>query len=143
MLRVVLDTNVLVAAARSRIGASFRVLTLVGTGRFEVAVSVPLILEYESALVARAGPGGWSPAQVGDVLDYVCAVGIPVRPSFLWRPALPDADDDFVLELAVAAGCQAIVTFNVQDFRGAGTFGVAVWTPQQFLRRIGVIPWPR
>jgi putative PIN family toxin of toxin-antitoxin system len=143
MLRVVLDTNVLIAAARSRRGASFRVLSLVGTGRFETALSVPLVLEYEEALLARTAPHAWSRAQVDDVLDYLCSVGFAVQPSFLWRPALPDPDDDFILDLAVAAGCTAIVTFNARDFRGAGAFGVAVWTPHQLLQQIGDIPWRR
>ncbi len=143
MLRVVLDTNVLVAAARSRRGASFRVLSFVGRGRFEIALSVPLVLEYEEALLTRTAPQAWSRAQVDDVLDYLCSVGRATQPSFLWRPALPDPDDDFILDLAVAAGCTAIVTFNAGDFRGADEFGVAVWTPQQLLQQIGDIPWPR
>jgi predicted nucleic acid-binding protein len=141
MPRVVLHTNVLVAAARSRQGASFRVLSLVGTGRFEIALSGPLVLEYEEALLTRTGPHAWSRAQVDDVLDYLCSVGRATQPSFLWRPALPDPDDDFILDLAVAAGCTAIVTFNAHDFRGAGAFGVAAWTPQQLLQQIGDIPW--
>lgn len=50
MVLVVLDTNVLVAGLRSRSGASFAVLGQIGTGRFDVAISVPLLLEYEDAL---------------------------------------------------------------------------------------------
>ena len=53
-LTVVLDTNVLEAAFRSRRGASFAVLSLVGTGCFEIAVSVPLVLEYEEVLLRNA-----------------------------------------------------------------------------------------
>lgn len=51
----------------------------------------------------------------------------------LWRPALTDPRDEFILELAVAAGCHAIVTHNVRDFEGAKQFGVKVLTPGRFL----------
>jgi predicted nucleic acid-binding protein len=47
---IVLDTNVIIAAQRSRRGASAKLMTLVGTGRFEVHLSVPLVLEYEDVL---------------------------------------------------------------------------------------------
>ena len=52
---VVLDTNVLVSALRSRKGAAFRLVSLVGMGHFDVAVSVPLVLEYEDALLRQVG----------------------------------------------------------------------------------------
>ena len=59
---------------------------------------------------------------------------------FLWRPYLPDPQDDMVLELAVNAGCKYIVTYNKRDFRGAETFGIEVVTAKEFLEKIGVLP---
>ena len=53
---------------------------------------------------------------------------------FLWRPMLSDPGDEFVLELAVAAGCRFIVTHNIKDFSGADRFGVSIVTPGEFLR---------
>jgi hypothetical protein len=55
---------------------------------------------------------------------------------FLWRPFLPDADDDMVLELALAAGCRYIVTHNVKDFRGSEELGVTGISPRDFLKLI-------
>jgi predicted nucleic acid-binding protein len=72
-------------------------------------------------------------------LDYLCLVGRPCQTYYLWRPTLRDPDDDMVLEVAVAAGCEYIVTHNVRDFAEAKSFGVGVTTPREFLRRIGVI----
>jgi predicted nucleic acid-binding protein len=72
------------------------------------------------------------------VVDYLCSAARQQSIFYLWRPVLADADDDMVLELAVAAACQAIVTHNVRDFRGAARFNVAVWTPHELLRCIGV-----
>ena len=60
----------------------------------------------------------------------------PRRRFFAWRPALPDPDDDFILELAVAAGCRYIVTHNVRDFRRSEKWGIRVITPSDFLELI-------
>jgi hypothetical protein len=48
--QIVIDTNIIVAGIRSRNGSAFRLLTLVGTGRFDIHLSVPLVLEYEEVL---------------------------------------------------------------------------------------------
>ena len=129
-----LDTSVLVAGFRSRRGASFRLLTLLRAGAFEIALSVPLVLEYEAVLRSQAAQLSLSPSDVTDLVDYLCRVGHRQTIHFLWRPALRDPADEFVLELAVAAECQAIVTHNVRDFAGAKTFGVHILTPGDFLR---------
>ena len=55
---------------------------------------------------------------------------------FLWRPFLPDPDDDMILELAFAANCRYIVTHNVADFRGCEQLGIEAITPRDFLRLI-------
>jgi predicted nucleic acid-binding protein len=49
--QVVLDTNILVSGLRSRRGSAFRILTLVGTGCFDIHLSVPLVLEYREVLL--------------------------------------------------------------------------------------------
>ena len=73
------------------------------------------------------------------VLDYLCAVAHQQAVFFLWRPWLPDPKDDMVLELAVASGCRAVVTYNVADFHGAERLGVQVWTPLQLLKTVGLL----
>ena len=135
-IRVVLDSSVLVAALRSQLGASFRLLHALRVGRYEIALSVPLVLEYEASLLRHAEQLGLSATEVTALVDYLCSVGVAQQIHFLWRPALHDPRDEFVLELAVAAGCQAIVTHNTRDFAGADRFGVEVLTPGQFLRRL-------
>src|SRR5258708_17689150 len=60
---------------------------------------------------------------------------------FLWRPFLPDADDDMLLELAFAAGCRYIVTHNVKDFHGSDELGVNAVTPGDFLKLIWGQSW--
>jgi predicted nucleic acid-binding protein len=137
--RVVLDTNVVVAGLRSRQGTAFRLLTEVGKGKFGIALSVPLVFEYEDALLRHAAATGLSRRDVDAVLDYFCSVAHLQTIFFLWRPLLPDPKDDLVLELAVAAGCRTVVTYNVRDFRGGESLGVSAQRPGEFLRAIGVL----
>lgn len=136
--QVVLDTNVIVAGLRSRRGAAFQVLSLVGKGQFDINVSVPLVLEYEEVLGRLVSAGLTTQSVVDAVLDYHCQVGHRHEIFFLWRPYLRDPDDDMVLELAVKAECQFVVTFNVRDFAGVDRFGLQPLTPGEFLHRIGV-----
>jgi putative PIN family toxin of toxin-antitoxin system len=132
--RVVLDTNVVVAALRSRQGASFKLLSLLGEDRFETAISVPLLFEYEDILARHITAGLYGQQDIDDFLDHVCQAAHRQNIFFLWRPCLPDPKDDMVLELAVAAGCEAIVTHNQRDFAGAERFGVRIDAPRDFLR---------
>jgi putative PIN family toxin of toxin-antitoxin system len=140
MKRVVLDTNVFVAAIRSRRGASFALLSLVGQGRFQFVLSVPLVLEYEDAMKRTANRVGLRHADVDDLLDYLCQVGEHREVFFLWRPTLRDPKDDMVLELAVEAGCDAIVTHNTKDFIGIERFGIRNVRPSEFLASLEVKP---
>ncbi len=137
--RVVLDTNILVSALRSKNGAAFKLLLMVGTGRFEIALSVPLVLEYEDAMLRKESGISLNAAGIERLLDYLCASAIRQDIFFLWRPRLPDPKDDLLLEVAVAAGCKNVITYNKRDFLGAEQFGIKVLTPAEFLREIGEI----
>jgi putative PIN family toxin of toxin-antitoxin system len=132
---VVLDTNVLVAALRSRRGASFRVVEAIGTGRYNLAVSVPLVLEYEDTMLRHRG--SISVEAIRDIVDYVCSVAKRQEIFYLRRPLLRDPKDDMVAELAVAAGADAIVTHNLRDFGELKNFGIRVHRPRDFLKVIG------
>jgi predicted nucleic acid-binding protein len=73
-------------------------------------------------------------AAAGDVLMKVPLKSLPQSIFFLWRPCLQDPKDDMILELAVAAGCEGIVTHNQRDFAGAERLGIKVFPPKVFLR---------
>jgi putative PIN family toxin of toxin-antitoxin system len=135
--RVVIDTCVFISALRSSRGASHRLLMLIGGKQFEIALSVPLVVEYEDAAKRMPEATGLEPEEVDDVIDFLCSVAHLQEIHFLWRPALRDARDDQVLELAVEARCRTIVTHNIKDFAGTEDFGVEAVTPGEFLRRIG------
>ena len=134
---IVIDTNVFVAALRSRHGASYRLLTLLDSGLFTANISVPLILEYEEVAKRMVDRIGLTAEDVDDVLDYICRIAKQRTVFYLWRPLLGDPQDDMILELAVVANCSYIVTYNLRDFRGAERFGIRVATPKAFLQKIG------
>jgi putative PIN family toxin of toxin-antitoxin system len=132
----VLDTDVLVAAFRSDRGASRQLLLGALENRFELLLSVSLIIEYEAVLVrpAHLAICGLSAAEVQRVLDDLASVAKQVRLAYQWRPMLSDPNDDMVLETAVNGNAHAIVTFNQRDFEKARTeFDCAVILPREAL----------
>lgn len=136
----VLDTDVLVAALRSRLGASRQLLIAALDRRCELLLSVPLMLEYEAVLTRseHLEACGLSAGDVGLLLDDLASLAQPVKLAFRWRPQLPDPGDDMVLETAVNGNADAIVTFNQRDFREATkTFTCDVIFPAEALRRLG------
>lgn len=137
---IVIDTNIMVAGLRSRRGSAFRLLTLVGTGQFDIHLSVPLVLEYEEVLLRELPHLHVPRSVVEDVLDFHCLVATRHQIFFLWRPYLPDPSDDMILELAVAARCNFIVTDNVRDFVSVERFALQAIEPGAFIRHIGALP---
>jgi len=136
MLHAVIDTNVVVAALRSRLGASFRLIERLAAREFRISLSVPLVLEYEDAGKRSAREAGLTASDVDDVVDYLCSVADLREIHFLSRPFLRDPYDDHLLELAVESGSRWIITFNIRDFAGSERFGVEALTPQQFLAKL-------
>ena len=137
---VVLDTNVLIAGLRSPHGASYAILQHIGRGMFTFSLSVPLVLEYEAVAKEHARELGLTFEDVDDVLDYLCREGEARSIFYLWRPVLKDPRDDMVLELAVEAGVDSIVTHNVRDFAEAARCGIRILRPGAFLRQLGIQP---
>lgn len=134
---VVLDTHILISALRSRRGASAKLLSLVGAGHFMVHLSAPLVLEYEAVLMHLRLERGLTQDDVTDLVDSLCALSTLHEIDYLWRPYLRDPADEFVLDLAVAARCDYIITHNWRNFAGAERFGIGVVSPGRFLRLIG------
>jgi putative PIN family toxin of toxin-antitoxin system len=137
--QVVLDTNVIISALRSQQGASYKLLMLIGQVNFKINLSVPLLLEYEDVAKRLLDQIPLTAADIDDILDYLCQMAQRRKVYYLWRPFLKDPKDDMVLELAVAAGCQAIITYNQRDFVGVEQFGLEILTPKSFLEKIGVL----
>lgn len=133
MHSVVLDTNVVIAALRSRRGASFAILRRLGQAWVPL-ISVPLILEYEAVGKREAQRLKIPESTVDAIIRAFCFVGRETEIHFRLRPVLPDPGDEFLLELAVAGRADGIVTHNVRHFVGVERFGIRVMTPREFLK---------
>lgn len=135
-----LDSSVVVSAFRSRLGASNRLLRLADEGRIVPLVTPALFIEYEAVLKRpeQRAVSGLSPAEVDAALAALALLAEPVAVRFAWRPQLPDADDEMVLEAAVNGRADALVTHNLADFAvAAPRFGLALLRPGELLERIG------
>ena len=138
-MRVVLDTNVLVAGLRSRKGLSYQLLANLTALPIELCTSVALVLEYE-AVLKRPGTVPLTVEQIDTFLDFLCAHTQHLRINYLWRPFLNDPDDDMLLELAVNANA-TIVTHNLKDFRGSETLNVEALDPAELFRTLVKKGW--
>lgn len=139
MLRLVLDTNVIVAGMRSPSGAS---AALIKAGRFHrvtLLASITMVMEYEEICMRpeHVKASGLGHKDIELFLDTLVAILEPVEPHFLWRPHLPDSDDEMILEAAINGRADAIVTFNTSDFSTVPTqFGLPIWKPSHTIQRI-------
>jgi putative PIN family toxin of toxin-antitoxin system len=138
VLRVVLDTSVVVAGLRTRLGAGNAVLRLVAERRTVPLATPPLFLEYEDVLKQpeQQLAHGLVPNAVDEFLAELAALTEPVEVHFFWRPQGGDPNDEMVLEAAINGGADALVTYNVKDFEGmAKRFKIPVMQPAELLRR--------
>lgn len=138
-VRIVADTDVIVAAMRSPGGASAAILRAAREDRVMLLVGVSLAMEYEATCSKPEHQlaAGLSEQEVGIFLDTVLAMAEPVKAHFLWRPQLRDPGDEMVLETAVNGRADALVTFNVRDFGSVPErFGIEVLIPREAIRRI-------
>ena len=138
-LRFVLDTDVLVAALRSRDGASWQLVDRALKREFTLLLSVPLILEYEAVLTREEHRKvhGLSVPDVDELNNSLASVAESVQIRFLWRPLLSDPTDDMVLETAVNGRADLLVTFNQEDFAAAAKgFAVKIVRPSEALHRL-------
>jgi len=136
---IIIDTCVFISALRSNRGASFKLLSLIDSNKFEFYLSVALVLEYEAVAKRSSQKLGLTDSDIEELIDYLCTVGKSRQVHFLWRPSLKDPSDDFILELAVESECDYIVTHNIRDFTKTEKFQVKAITPQKFLKIIGAI----
>ena len=134
---VVLDTNFIYTAMRSKKGTSYKLLKLIDRNIFKLQVSVPLILEYEDVLKRNLSNLVLSESDINDLIDYICMVSDKRKIYYLWRPFLKDVKDDHILELAVESESDYIITYNLRDFKGIEKFNLKALKPKEFLMILG------
>lgn len=138
--QIVVDTNVLVSGLRSKLGASYKLLSSLKDVRWQINVSTTLVFEYEEILKGERDSLGLSLNEIEDLWDSVCAIANLRSIFFLWRPMATDPDDDFLIDLAVESQADFIVSFNKKDLQQVERFGIVVLTPKEFLQLVGETP---
>lgn len=139
MIRVVLDTDVVIAGFLYPDGASRQLLLDALDGRFELLLSTPLLFEYESVMrrpehLARAAA---TDLEVIEILDALAGICVPVVFDYTWRPTGAHEDDELVVETAVNGHADVLATFNTKDMRlAAERFGFDLERPGPLVRRL-------
>lgn len=113
MIRIVLDTNVLVAGLLSDKGPPGQIVDLIITGEIDVACDSRILAEYRDVVARPELRIKQSDAE--DVLQYLERIALRVTPA-RWPEALPDPDDEPFLAVAEAAQAVCLVTGNVRHF---------------------------
>jgi putative PIN family toxin of toxin-antitoxin system len=132
-MRVILDTNVLVAGLLSASGPPGWIVEAVLAGDLEPAFDGAIRQEYEEVL--RRPEFGFSGARVDDILAALDQFGFVVTAAAPWPIALPDPDDAPFLSVA-AASASVLVTGNLRHFPARVRGDIVVLSPREFLDRL-------
>ena len=137
-MRVVVDTNVLVAGLIGGKGPNREILRYCLKGQLQPFMGNALYLEYQDLLNREKIQSLCKQTTVSlmEFLDGFASICTPIDARYLWRPNLKDEADNHLVELAIAAQAKYIITNNVADFAQAQLkqLGYEVITPEQLLR---------
>jgi putative PIN family toxin of toxin-antitoxin system len=130
---VVVDSNVVFSSLFSSKGYSFDLIELLRAKAFKIAITPPLLFEYEDLLCRPGKIPHLTREEIDAFLNWLTFISRRHRVHYLWRPRLPDPRDDLVLEAALASSAKFIVTFNARHFRPAESLGILALDPYQFI----------
>ncbi|HMW07572.1 MAG TPA: putative toxin-antitoxin system toxin component, PIN family [Leptospiraceae bacterium] len=137
--KIIIDTNVLVSGLKSRLGASYKLLSSLNDERIQLFLSNSLLFEYEEILKRNNHLVNLDLNEIDSLLDDICAIASTKNIFYLWRPTTSDPDDDFIVDLAIASNIDYIITFNVSNFLNAKKMNIKTITPKEFLQLLGGI----
>jgi putative PIN family toxin of toxin-antitoxin system len=132
-LRAVLETNVLVAALRSRSGASFEVLQRLLRDEWTAVLSNHLLYEYEEILKREVASLLVNLIDIDQILNAVSARAEEWSLTHDWEPVLTDPDDEPLVQLAHESRVMRIVTHNTRHLKPGATLGIQILKPKEFL----------
>jgi putative PIN family toxin of toxin-antitoxin system len=131
-LRIVIDTNVLISAAFFA-GQPLRILMSCIAGRFQLALSPDILMEYTQVGDAftrkRANP------DFENFLATVLAHAVIADPPALHPPICRDPHDDKFLVCALATGAEVIATGDRDLLSLSGRLPVRIMRPKEFVDR--------
>lgn len=138
-LQLVIDTNVLVAGLRSQRGAAFRLLSILYDVRWQINLSVALMLEYEEVLKRHSSALHLNYQDVDAIVNALANISNRRAIPYSWRPMSRDADDDFLVELALNIRADHIITYDLRHLRILKELGFSVITPREFLELVDAL----
>ncbi|MCU0592730.1 MAG: putative toxin-antitoxin system toxin component, PIN family [Desulfobacterales bacterium] len=131
-MKIVLDTNVLVAGLLSPFGPCGDILRMVASGNLTLCVDARVLSEYREVL--ERPKFGFDHDRIAAIIDYIEHHGRVVASTPLSH-SLPDPDDEPFLEIAVSGGADYLVTGNAVHFPSKFCQGVRIVSPSDFLER--------
>lgn len=134
--RAVMDTNVLVAAFRSRTGASFEIFQRLRRDEWTAILDNHLIYEYEEILKQDAADLSLSLNDVDQILNAISARAEEWPLTHDWEPILDDPDDEPLVQLAQESGAFVIITHNTRHLEPSAKMGIQILKPSEFLTRL-------
>jgi len=132
-MKIVCDTNVLVSATLSN-GTPRRLLRLIACGEVENAVSLEILAEAKNVLVRPKF--GFSPEQVTHAIDVFSEISVLVAPVQPVDVIKDDPSDNRILEAAVAAQADCIVSGDEHLLNLQSWNGIEILSPADFLERL-------
>jgi putative PIN family toxin of toxin-antitoxin system len=131
-VRIVLDTNVLVSAFLNPRGTPANVVNLVLSHAVTLLYDDRMLAEYQDVLTRPKLR--IAPLEAVFLLEFIETEGVLVSAPPLFSLDLPDPEDLPFVEVAAAAGADALVTGNTRHFASAAsTIGIPILSPAEFL----------
>lgn len=131
-MKVVVDTNVLVAGLLSPFGPPGEIVRMIASGALRICYDARILTEYDEVLTRPKFK--FNPEHIQALLDQVKIEGLGIAGHPL--PArLPDPTDEPFLEIALAGKADCLITGNAKHFPFIKRQGIAVLSPREFLDR--------
>ncbi len=132
-MRIVLDTNVLMAAFLRPHSTPAMILRLILQGEIELVTNAQILDEYEEVLLRPKFK--LNKEKVRTVLDFILMKSL-LAPALIHKVKLPDRDDEPFLEVALGSKADAIVTDNKKHYPPKACKGIKILTPHEFLSEL-------
>ncbi len=129
-MKIVLDTNVLVAGLLSAFGPCAQIVRMISSGELTLCLDARILSEYDEVL--HRPQFEFRIDKIAALLDYIERSGI-IAASALLPDVLPDPNDQPFLEVAVAGQAICLVTGNHAHFPPKLCQGIKVLSPSDFL----------
>ena len=138
--RIFADTNVLIAGADSRSGASHAVLMMAEIGLIQLVVSHQVLNEAERNIRKKL------PRALSNFAEQMAYLNLEVHADPSWEEAarwesVIEPKDAPILAVAVAEKVNRILSLNTKDFTQnvAAACGIPIQTPAHFVQNIRTI----